>query len=534
MLRSVLFVLLIAYLAIWVYALTLAQFRWMVKDVHCAYTNSITDLTSDLINTKVIKTVEIISMVFFPLAFLLFPLVCLLDTLFVLSENKLGALLLVFCLCPIVLFLLPFFFIPTSGSLNREWQKKEMQKADDDSSEWDEETKKTYLFEQNTDHSILPDGVVYLGPSPSLASVMGPIYISMSRSVCYFETKYDKELNKFISEHYDEICNFFFQNYLTFVYFPKLKERSVAYNFPGQQVPAMEGQLFNPLLDLLNPLAGQQELEKPRLIILNTKKTEALPVNASSVKTDHWYDRFKEMVFDSYLLPELSTLADEPELQSEEKRDLFLLKRIKEVALRLELHPNMAYRVNPYNNELEMIASVKAKVELLKKGGISQLVLAGLVLPDSKLSRLVVMNNCDIVLPDYNNLKIEMNPLPKALFFLFLRHPEGIAFDDISLHRPELTKIYNHLTRKTDPYKIKLMLDSILVEREDDEDVFKLCEKITRVREAFAKKIDDDLARNYYIRKEENDCMRISLNRDMVEWNYDFSVRPQKSGDDES
>lgn len=84
----------------------------------------------------------------------------------------------------------------------------------------------------------------------------------------------------------------------------------------------MEGQLFNPLLDLLNPLAGQQELEKPRLIILNTKKTEALPVNASSVKTDHWYDRFKEMVFDSYLLPELSTLADEPELQSEEKRDL--------------------------------------------------------------------------------------------------------------------------------------------------------------------------------------------------------------------
>jgi hypothetical protein len=78
------------------------------------------------------------------------------------------------------------------------------------------------------------------------------------------------------------------------------------------------------------------------------------------------------------------------------------------------------------------------------------------------------------------------------------------------------------------------MLDSILVEREDDEDVFKLCEKITRVREAFAEKIDDDLARNYYIRKEENDCMRISLNRDMVKWNYDFSVRPQKSGEDES
>jgi hypothetical protein len=181
-----------------------------------------------------------------------------------------------------------------------------------------------------------------------------------------------------------------------------------------------------------------------------------------------------------------------------------------------------------------MIASVKAKVELLKREGISQLVLAGLVLPDSKLSRLVVMNNCDIVLPDYNNLKIEMNPLPKALFFLFLRHPEGIAFGDISLHRPELTKIYNHLTRKTDVREIRIMLDSILVEREDDEDVFKLCEKITRVREAFAKKIDDDLARNYYIRKEENDCMRISLNRDMVEWNYDFSVRPQKSGDDES
>ena len=80
----------------------------------------------------------------FSLLFLVISfLVCLFDTPFI-SENKLGALCF-FCLCPIVLFLVAVFFIPTSGSLNREWQKKKCRKADDDSSEWDETKKHIFL-----------------------------------------------------------------------------------------------------------------------------------------------------------------------------------------------------------------------------------------------------------------------------------------------------------------------------------------------------------------------------------------------------
>ena len=58
------------------------------------------------------------------------------------------------------------------------------------------------------------------------------------------------------------------------------------------------------------------------------------------------------MVFDSYLLPELSTLADEPELQSEEKRDLSFEEAHKGGGVTVGTSSNMAYRVNPYNNEL--------------------------------------------------------------------------------------------------------------------------------------------------------------------------------------
>lgn len=41
-----------------------------------------------------------------------------------------------------------------------------------------------------------------------------------------------------------------------------------------------------------------------------------------------------------------------------------------------------------------------------------------------------------------NGREISITPLPKALFLLFLKHPEGIAFKEISDYRGELVELY--------------------------------------------------------------------------------------------
>ncbi len=47
-----------------------------------------------------------------------------------------------------------------------------------------------------------------------------------------------------------------------------------------------------------------------------------------------------------------------------------------------------------------------------------------LFLKEVESSRLLVTKDCQLFLPDNNNKEIVMGPLPKAVFLLFLRHPE--------------------------------------------------------------------------------------------------------------
>ena len=49
------------------------------------------------------------------------------------------------------------------------------------------------------------------------------------------------------------------------------------------------------------------------------------------------------------------------------------------------------------------------------------------------------------MLPDYNDMEIKMEPIVKAVYLLFLKHPEGIAFKCLPDYRQELAEIYTKL-----------------------------------------------------------------------------------------
>lgn len=66
------------------------------------------------------------------------------------------------------------------------------------------------------------------------------------------------------------------------------------------------------------------------------------------------------------------------------------------------------------------------------------------ILPQSVegFSPVVVNGNLDIVLPQYNEIVLKMTPLPKIVYLLFLKHPEGLRLKDISDYSRELEELY--------------------------------------------------------------------------------------------
>lgn len=162
---------------------------------------------------------------------------------------------------------------------------------------------------------------------------------------------------------------------------------------------------------------------------------------------------------------------------------------------------------------LTLLEDMNVLVQKLRAKGINEWTFRGLFKMEAQLSRLVITKNYQILLPEYNDIEVKMEPLVKAVYFLFLKHPEGIVFKELTDYREELLDIYKGLK----PYGLnKRTMQSI-------EDVTNpllnsINEKCARIRSAFTKKFDEGLAKNYYVTGERGEAKKITLPRNMVVW----------------
>lgn len=160
-----------------------------------------------------------------------------------------------------------------------------------------------------------------------------------------------------------------------------------------------------------------------------------------------------------------------------------------------------------------LLDEIRERVEKLEQRGISRKILKTIIDKQRKLSRLVVTKDMRIILPDYNNIEIKMEPINKAVYLLFLRHPEGIIFKCLSDYRKELAEIY----QKIKPLGLnERAIQSI-------EDVTNPClnsinEKCARIRGVFVSQFDEDLAEHYYIYGKRGEPKKIALPRNLVVW----------------
>lgn len=124
----------------------------------------------------------------------------------------------------------------------------------------------------------------------------------------------------------------------------------------------------------------------------------------------------------------------------------------------------------------------------------------------SKLSRLMISPDYRILLPDYGNVEIEMEPIVKAVYILFLRHREGIVFKELVDHRNELQEIYSQIKGKPLTEREKASIEDLT-----DPYSNSINEKCSRIRAAFLKVVPEPLADSYCIKGESGGRKRIHL-----------------------
>lgn len=161
---------------------------------------------------------------------------------------------------------------------------------------------------------------------------------------------------------------------------------------------------------------------------------------------------------------------------------------------------------------MKMLTMAQSLVTRLRENGVNDLVIEEIFHPTQQLSRLHVRFS-RILLPDYQNMEIKMSPLPKAVFLLYLKHPEGIRFCDLPEYREELYHIYASFSGRDDANDIRASIDDVTNPLSNS-----INEKCSRIRHAFLSKFEEKLARNYYITGDRGTAKKIILPRELVTW----------------
>lgn len=137
-----------------------------------------------------------------------------------------------------------------------------------------------------------------------------------------------------------------------------------------------------------------------------------------------------------------------------------------------------------------------------------------IVLSEDTLSSIVVNKDKRIILPDYNELELKLRPIPKTLYLLFLKHPEGIILKNIPDYKDELRHIYLY---EVNPNRDDDVLERSLDNLCDPEDNAALRYNIAIIKKAVKSKIvNKKLAMHYFISGRRGEEFRIPLSRDKV------------------
>jgi len=172
-----------------------------------------------------------------------------------------------------------------------------------------------------------------------------------------------------------------------------------------------------------------------------------------------------------------------------------------------------------FSKELEqfhcsiLLDEVKEKVRKLKAYGVDEAEIVAAMNEEELFPQLVVTEDYRVVLADGANTEVKMEPLVKAVYLLFLSHPEGIVLKCLPDYKKELTQLYLLLR----PYG---MTDRVMQSIEDVTNPMlnSINEKCAKIRKIFSEILPKSVARYYAISGKRGEAKKIDLVRANVVW----------------
>ena len=140
----------------------------------------------------------------------------------------------------------------------------------------------------------------------------------------------------------------------------------------------------------------------------------------------------------------------------------------------------------------EQIVAADRKDLLLLAIGVPLLEELRIEAARGELSRLFITEDYRFLLADYH-VEVELQPVHKAVYLLFLAHPEGIEFKRLCDYREELLGYYLKTARMMDREKIEESVDKLIDPLDNA-----INEKCSRIKKVFLDLMDEYRA-SYYI-----------------------------------
>ena len=338
--------------------------------------------------------------------------------------------------------------------------------------------------------------------------------------VFYVEDEFIPALNEYIAEHYDELCKRFAEHGLIFNYFPKLCNQAVQqdtllYMFPYMKADAVcvNGNIS---LESLKEHLACGSFDGPALIhAIKTDLGDDCVIHAysyyplvpdSNVSLNdqfEWYTR--SISLDDYIGPHYKIDEICPSNGDDDDAADRNFEKVN-----IDCDNDFAQYIK--DEDLKLVKEIRERISELRKKGYQFALLQDLIEEQPTLSRMVITNDYRIFLPDYNNVEITMSPLPKAVYLLFLKHPEGILFKHLGDYYQELLDIYKEIGNRVIERNVRKSIHDIT-----DPTNNSINEKCARIREAFLKHFDTPYAQNYYITGLRGEPKRITLPRELVD-----------------
>lgn len=176
-----------------------------------------------------------------------------------------------------------------------------------------------------------------------------------------------------------------------------------------------------------------------------------------------------------------------------------------------QTNPMIPNDIGQINSSI-LLGEMKNMVRKLRCYGVEETEIIAALYEDEQFPELIITEDYRILIGE-DRKEIHMEPLVKAVYFLFLKHPEGIVFKYLPDYREELTQIYVNLKPCGLSNKALQSINDVT-----NPLLNSINEKCARIQKLFSLVLPQSVARYYAISGKRGEPKKIDLVRANVIW----------------